>query len=227
MTLSTIFSVYLLAVAGVAAGIAALRLEKRAARLTIAGLVLWLAYATAVGATGLAGCTDMLPPGIALLAGPVVAAILLITLTRPGAVLAAHIPIAVLLGFQTFRVGVELTLNHLAGQGLAPCIMTLAGGNIEILVAATAPVAAWLVGHGPTGRKVAWAWNVIGLLSLGNVVTRAVLSAPGPLNLIHAEVPDQAILLFPFTYIPGFMAPLALALHILAFRALGATRVSA
>jgi hypothetical protein len=63
-----------------------------------------------LSATGLAGRTDILPPGIALLAGPVVAVILLITLTRPGAVLAAHIPIAVLLGFQTFRVGVELTL---------------------------------------------------------------------------------------------------------------------
>ena len=224
MTLSTIFSGYLLAVAGAAAGIAALRLDKRVARLTIAGLALWLAYATAMGTTGLAGRTDILPRGIALLAGPVVAAILLITLTRPGAVLAAHIPIAVLLGFQTFRVGVELTLNHLAGQGLAPRIMTLAGGNIEILVAATAPLAAWLVGRGPTGRKVAWGWNLIGLLSLGNVVTRAVLSAPGPLQLIHAEVPDQAILLFPFTFIPGFMAPLALALHILAFRALRATR---
>jgi len=227
MILSAMFSVYLLAVVGAAAAVATLRLDKRAACLTIGGLVLWLAYATALGASGLAGRIDILPPGIALLAGPVVAAILLITLTRPGAVLAAHIPIAVLLGFQTFRVGVELTLNHLAGQGLAPRIMTLAGGNIEILVAATAPVAAWLVGHGPTGRKFAWAWNLIGLVSLANIVTRAVLSAPGPFNLIHAEVPDQAILLFPFTYIPGFMAPLALALHILAFRALRVPRTAA
>jgi hypothetical protein len=116
MTLSTIFSFYLLAVAGAAASIMALRLDKRAARVTFTGLALWVAYATAMGATGLAGRTDMLPPGIALLAGPVVAAILLVTLTRPGEVLAALIPIAVLLGFQIFRVGVELTLNHLAGQ---------------------------------------------------------------------------------------------------------------
>ena len=227
MTLSAMFSVYLLTVVGAAAAIAAFRLNMRAASLTVVGLALWLAYATALGATGLAGRIDTLPPGIALLAGPVVAAILLITLTRPGTVLAAHIPIAVLFGFQTFRIGVELTLTHLAGQGLAPRIMTLAGGNIEILVAATAPVAAWLVGRGPTGRKIAAAWNLIGLLSLANIVTRAVLSAPGPLNLIHAEVPDQAILLFPFTYIPGFMAPLALALHVLAFRALCVPRIAA
>jgi hypothetical protein len=105
-------------------------------------------------------------------------------------------------------------------------MMTLAGGNIEIIVAATAPVAAWLVGRGPTGRKVTWGWNLIGLLSLANIVTRAVLNAPGPLNLIHTEVPDQAILLFPFTYILGFMAPLALALHILAFRALRVPRTA-
>jgi hypothetical protein len=40
--------------------------------------------------------------------------------------------------------------------------------------------------------------NVLGLLSLANVVARAVLTAPGPLNLIHAEVPNRMIGTFPF-----------------------------
>jgi hypothetical protein len=43
--------------------------------------------------------------------------------------------------------------------------MTLEGGNIEILVAVTAPVAAWLASRGTRGRRVAWIWNVIGILS--------------------------------------------------------------
>jgi hypothetical protein len=226
MTLSTLFIAYLLGVAGTVAMIAVIHLDKPAARLTIWGLVLWLGYAAALGASGLAGRTDMLPPGIALLAAPAVAAIVIITLTRPGKVLAAGIPISLLFGFQVFRFGVELTLTHLAGQGLAPRIMTLAGGNIEIVVAVTAPVAAWLVGRGPAGRKTAWVWNLLGLLSLANVVIRAVLSAPGPLQLIHVEVPDRAILIYPFTFIPGFMAPLALALHILTFRALRTNRLA-
>lgn len=60
---------------------------------------------------------------------------------------------------------------------------------------------------------------MIGLLSLANVAVRSVLTAPGPLNLVHTEVPNLAFGNFPFGLIPGFMAPLALALHVLALRA--------
>lgn len=222
MTFSILFTAYLIVVAGAAMVAAWARLTSRAAIATIAFLAVWLAYAAWLGATGVVGRYDHLPPGIAVLAVPIVMTVLATTLTKPGAVLALHIPLRVLLGFQIFRFGVELSLHHLWSMGLAPGMMTLEGGNIEILVALTAPIAAWQVSRGPTGRKIAWAWNLVGLLSLANIVTRAVLSAPGPLQLIHAEVPDMAILTYPFTFIPGFMAPLALALHLLAFRALRA-----
>jgi hypothetical protein len=61
-------------------------------------------------------------------------------------------------------------------------------------------------------------WNLLGLASLLNVVARGVLTAPGVLNVVQAEVPNRGIGLFPFTYIPGFMVPLALTLHVLAWR---------
>ena len=34
------------------------------------------------------------------------------------------------------------------------------------------------------------------------------MTAPGPLNLIHAEVPNRMIGTFPFMFIPGFLVPL-------------------
>lgn len=218
MTVTLLFSAYLLVVASALMLLLRFsRLTSRAVAIAAGSLALWLGFGLAMGATGVAGRTDL--PGIALLAGPVVLGVLGVTLTRPGAILAAGIPLSLLLGFQLFRFGVELTLTHLAGLGLAPHIMTLGGGNIEILVAATAPIAAFLATRGPTSKRIAWSWNLLGLLSLANIIVRAVLSAPGPLHLIHTEVPDRAIQLFPFTFIPGFMAPLALGLHILAFRA--------
>ena len=58
------------------------------------------------------------------------------------------------------------------------------------------------------------------MLALTNVVTRAVLTAPGPLNLIHAEVPNRMIGTFPFMFIPGFFVPLAVVLHVLAIRSI-------
>ena len=194
--------------------------------MTIAALIAWLGYAALLGATGVVAAHDTLPPGLILLVGPVVVALLVVSLTAPGAHLARNLALSLLVGFQVFRVGVELSLHHLWTLGLAPRLITLEGGNIEILVALTAPVAAWLATRGPNGRRLAWAWNVVGLLSLANVVVRAVLSAPGPLNVIHAEVPDLAILTFPFTFIPGFMVPLALTLHVLAFRSFRAADVS-
>jgi uncharacterized protein YbjT (DUF2867 family) len=73
---------------------------------------------------------------------------------------------------------------------------------------------------GPLGMRVALAWNVLGLLALTNVVIRAVLTSPGPLNLIHTEVPNRMFATFPFVFIPGFFVPLAVVLHLLSIRAL-------
>ena len=53
-----------------------------------------------------------------------------------------------------------------------------------------------------------------------NVVIRAVLTAPGPFNLIHAEVPNRMMGTFPFLFILGFFVPLAVVLHVLAIRAI-------
>jgi hypothetical protein len=69
-------------------------------------------------------------------------------------------------------------------------------------------------------RTLTLFWNVLGLLSLANVVTRAILTSPGPLNLIHAEVPNRMIGTFPFMFIPGFFVPLGVVLHVLAIRSI-------
>jgi hypothetical protein len=61
-------------------------------------------------------------------------------------------------------------------------------------------------------------WNVLGLLSLANVAASSMLT--GPLKLISTEVPNVAMGIFPYAFIPGFLAPLAVTLHVLAIRAI-------
>ncbi len=187
------------------------------------GLGVWLGFVGALNWFGFLSDPNQRPPGMAVVAGPVFTLVILIAaLPSTGRRLASSIPLGTLIGFQVYRVGVEFTVNELHGQGLVPRLLTLAGGNFEFLIALSAPVVAWIATRGLAGRRLALVWNVVGLLSLANVGVRAVLSTPGPLNLLHAEIPNVAFGMFPYGLIPCFMAPLAVGFHLLSIRALRA-----
>ena len=218
--LSIAFLVYVGLTAAVVAGTLQRTFRGGAGALALAVLALWLAYAGAFSWSGLLSEPNMQPPGMALLVGPVFTALILIVALPVGRRLAATLPVALLIGFQVFRVGAELTVVELHLKGLAPELLTLPGGNVDLLFALSAPIFAWISTRGAVGRRIALAWNVVGLLSFFNVVARSVLSAPGPLNLVHTEVPNLAFGSFPFGLIPGFVAPLAFATHLLTIRAL-------
>lgn len=219
-----LFLGYVVVVAALA-GAAALRYLRGPTRLVaVAILALWFVYAGTLGFLGIARDQDLRPPGLVYLVAPAVLLVLFLARSAAGENLARSVPLAILVGFQGFRVGVEVALHALWQAGLAPHLLTLTGGNVEILVGATAPVAAWLSTRGRLGERLAFAWNVLGCLSLLNVVARAMLTSPGLLHGIDAEVPNVALGLFPYSFIPGFMAPFAMLLHVLAFRALAARR---
>ena len=197
-------------------------INRRAALRVLAGLVVWFLYAGLMAHFDILGNPETRPPGIAFIVVPVLL-FLIFFIVRPSAsaqgVLA--FPLWLILGTQFFRVGVELFLHQLWIEGLVPRMMTFKGANIDIYIGLSAPLIAWLSTRGRWGLKVAGAWNILGLLALLNVVTRAVLTAPGPLHLIHSEIPDRMIGTFPFLLIPGFFVPLAVVLHLFAIRAIG------
>ncbi|HUZ90515.1 MAG TPA: hypothetical protein VMU78_01230 [Methylocella sp.] len=128
--------------------------------------------------------------------------------------MALAIPVSILIGAQIFRIGVELFLHQLWLADLAPRMLTFEGANYDILVGLSAPLVAWLYAKGRIGERAALAWNALGLVMLINIAVRALLTAPGALHLIATDLPDRAIGTFPFSYIPGFMAPLALTRHV-------------
>jgi hypothetical protein len=59
---------------------------------------------------------------------------------------------------------------------------------------------------------------------VANVAVRSILTTPGPTHLIDTEIANRAVSLFPYTFIPGFLAPLAVLLHVLAIRGLRSTK---
>lgn len=222
-SLSTAFLVYVGVVAAIVAGILPRAFRGPASAAALGLLAIWLIYAGAFSWFGLLGNPSLQPPGIALMTGPIFTILILVVMLPAGRRLAESLPVGLLIGFQVFRAVGELAIIGLYYQGLAPRLLILPGGNIEILVGLSAPIVAWVATTGTLGQRIAYGWNVVGLLSFFNVVVRAVLSAPGPQNLIHTEVPNLAFVYFPYGLIPGFIAPLAFALHILTFRALSLT----
>jgi hypothetical protein len=196
----------------------------RAAWWVLTSLLVWLSYAGLLGYAGVLKNMTMRPPGIVFLVVPVLIFLLVflafVVLSSAGTRVALAIPLWILLGAQSFRVGVELFLHQLWIDGLVPKMLTFDGANVDIYVGASAVLIAWLSGRGRPGLRLALAWNVLGLLALANVVTRAVLTAPGPLHLIHAEVPNLLLSTFPFLFIPGLFVPLGVVLHSLALRSI-------
>jgi hypothetical protein len=189
----------------------------------LAALCAWFIYVGVLGYFGVIANTARFPPGITLIFVPLMVFLVLFivrVVSSAGARVALVFPLWVLIGTQVFRVGVELFIHQLWIDGLVPKMLTFAGANVDIYIGASALVVAWLSMQGRWGQRLALLWNILGLLSLANVVIRAVLTAPGPLNLIHAEVPNRMIGTFPFMFIPGFFVPLAVVLHVLAIRSI-------
>src|SRR5262249_14604053 len=144
------------------------------------------------------------PPGIVWVVGPVVLFVVLVLVrSNIGARVAAAIPLWLLLGFESFRIGVELLIHRLWEDGLVPKLLTYEGGNVDMFVGLSAPIVAWIATTGRHGLRLAMGWNVVGLLALANVAARSVLNAPGPMQLISTEVPNVAMGIFPYTFIPG------------------------
>jgi heme/copper-type cytochrome/quinol oxidase subunit 4 len=216
-----LFLVYLAFVVAVVIGISAAYLPRRTTFAIIMGLAIWLVYVGLLSFLGYMRDPSLRPPGIVWVVGPVVLfVVFLVGASNIGARVAAAIPLWLILGFESFRIGVEFLVHRLWVDGLAPKLLTYEGGNVDMVFGLSAPIIAWIATTGRLGLRLAMGWNVLGLLSLANVAASSVLT--GPLKLISTEVPNVAMGLFPYTFIPGFLAPLAVTLHVLAIRPIAA-----
>ena len=94
-----------------------------------------------------------------------------------GARLSATLPVASLVGFQAFRLPLELVLHAWGEQGTIPMSMTWRGQNWDILTGFVSLAALPFVER---HRSVAWFANLVGLALLLNVIRVAVMSSPLP-----------------------------------------------
>ena len=89
---------------------------------------MWLLYVGLLSYSGAVSNTALRPPGIVYVAFSAVLFVLLVfALSGAGARIASAFPFWVIIGMQTFRIGVELLLHRLWVDGLAPRMVTYQG----------------------------------------------------------------------------------------------------
>lgn len=128
------------------------------------------------------------------------------------------IPTSIVIGFQAFRLPLELMLWALFEQGVIGRQMTFAGLNFDILVGLTAlPMVWWLRARSIRAQAVgSLIWNLVAIVLLINIVAIAVLSIPLQFQVFTGEPANRMVSQFPFVWLPAFVIPLALAGHLLA-----------
>lgn len=201
-------------------------LRRRRVLLAAAAVVAWLLLTAAVAATGVLRKADVTPPPFAFLVLGVACVGIGVPFSPLGTLLVRGLPLWVLVGFQVFRLPLELLLHQAYAEGVLPQQMTYSGQNFDIVTGITAGLlGAWLL-RNPAPRWVVAAWNVMGFVLLVNIVTIAVVSAP----LFAWFGPDRVNTLVtypPFVWLPAILVVAALAGHVLVWRRLSQSGAAA
>ena len=178
------------------------------------GVGVWIGVSSGLVAAGIINPAHPVP-ATPLLMLAVVGGAIRLGAGRLAANAAAAVPMGLLVGFQGFRLPLELVLHHWVEIGAAPSQMTWTGQNPDIVAGVVALAAAGFAGR---NRKVAIAAQVIGLVLLVNVIRVAAFSVPGPIRQF------TELLLLPYNPMTVLIATVcvggALAAHVATLRRL-------
>lgn len=178
------------------------------------GTVAWLGLLAALVASGVLEAHPV--PLLFLFLGGSNVVALVMALSRVGGMLAAHTTFFGLVGFQAFRLPLELILHDWGKGGTIPMTMTWDGANWDVLSGLVALLAAPFADK---QRWAAWLANVVGFVLLLNVGRVAVMSSPVPFGW-QLEQPLQLAFHLPYALIVPVCVSGALAGHVILTRRL-------
>lgn len=182
--------------------------------------MVWQAATVGLALSGALARFDARPPLLMVLLLGVAGGATALARSGFGATLQRGLPLAALVGFQAFRLPLELIMHGAAAEGVMPPQMTFTGWNFDIVTGASAVVVAGLMAGGLGGRSLVFAWNAMGSALLLSIVVIAVASTP--LFAAFGEGPalNTFVAYAPFTTLPTVMVLLAAAGHLLLWRRL-------
>ena len=196
--------------------------RKRVLILAFGGILGWLSFLAIVAKIGFFADFSNFPPRVPVaLIPPVIVGILLLRNATVKKIL-QHTPPGWLIYPQAFRFPLELILWGMLITGVGPVQMTFEVYNFDIITGITAPIVAWLVFQRATlSRRFAIAWNFMGLTFIVIVLTIAVLSFPNDtLRYFMDEPSTRVVAYWPIIWLPGFVVPFAVWLHLLSLKQL-------
>ncbi|MCB9675120.1 MAG: hypothetical protein H6737_08380 [Alphaproteobacteria bacterium] len=181
------------------------------------GLAAWLGLTVLAAESG--ALEAGLPFTIGLFMGTLALVAIGLTLSPAGRV-ASGAPLAVLVGFQGFRLPLELVLHRWAEAGVIPVSMSWSGQNLDVVAGVTCAACGVAIAVLPArARAIAWVGNVVGFVLLLNVMRVAVQSSPGPLR-IFGDPPLMLVFHAPTVWIASVCVCGALLGHLVTFRRL-------
>lgn len=184
-----------------------------------AALVLgWCALFGGLAGGGILAEFAWRPPPLALAFGVMVGGALAFATSRFAAPL-AQLPLAGLVGYQAFRLPLELVMHEAAEAGVMPSLLSYSGWNFDIATGSLALPVAALVAAGRAPRWLVLAWNALGIAALCMIGVIAIGTAP----FITAFGPEQVnawVAYLPFVFLPAVGVAAAIIGHVLVLRAL-------
>lgn len=199
------------------------RATKRFALTPAILLAVWAAASVAVAAVGKLRFSPppaTMPLLILLSLGVTVS----LAFSRFGRAYGDGLSLAAIVGLNAFRLPLELVMHRAATEGVMPPQMSYGGLNFDIVTGVSAVlVAALLTSRAMSDaakKRLAYGWNITGVLLLLTILTIALLSSPTPLRQFHNDPPNVWITQAPFVLLVTLLVPVALFSHIVLFRKL-------
>lgn len=181
----------------------------------LAILLAWVLIQMGIGLSGFYTDTQSLPPRFLLLILPPFLAIIGLFTNRKGRDFIESMDGKVLTWLHVVRIPVEIALFVLFLHNQVPELMTFGGKNFDIAAGISAPFVAWLGYHRKQlDRSILLGWNFLCLALLCNIVINAILSAPVPFQQQAFDMPNVAVMYFPYVWLPSVVVPLVLFSHL-------------
>lgn len=183
-------------------------------------LLIWFTIVASLGRTGFFAKNPLVAPWLAI--GFLILFEFLRRVYNSKKVLSivSLMPMHWLIGIQFYRI-VGVVFLVLYSQGVLPAAFAFSAGIGDIIVGISAPVVALLYYlKKPYAKKLAIAWNIVGILDLIVALSVGFLGFSKPVQFIPLTPSTEPISLFPLVMVPLFVVPLALLMHFLGLKVL-------